>query len=76
MNVSLQKRHEDARRTEFFLNRVCVARNATIVVVPSTALESLQLGSIVGITALTKESEQQQAAEISRKIVGPKKSAA
>jgi regulator of protease activity HflC (stomatin/prohibitin superfamily) len=29
--------------------------NATIVVVPSTALESMQLGSIAGITALAKE---------------------
>jgi hypothetical protein len=29
--------------------------NATIVVVPSTALESMQLGSIAGITALAQE---------------------
>ena len=29
--------------------------NATIVVVPSTAVESMQLGSIAGLTALTKE---------------------
>jgi regulator of protease activity HflC (stomatin/prohibitin superfamily) len=32
--------------------------NATIVVVPSTALESMQLGSIAGVTALAKEQEQ------------------
>jgi regulator of protease activity HflC (stomatin/prohibitin superfamily) len=30
-------------------------QNATIVVVPSTAVETMQLGSIAGITALTKE---------------------
>jgi regulator of protease activity HflC (stomatin/prohibitin superfamily) len=35
--------------------------NATIVVVPSTALESMQLGSIAGITALAKEQEQENA---------------
>jgi len=28
--------------------------NATIVMVPSTALESMQLGGLAGITALTK----------------------
>ncbi len=33
--------------------------NATIVVVPSTAVESMQLGSIAGITALTKELEKE-----------------
>lgn len=32
--------------------------NSTIVVVPSTALESMQLGSIAGITALAKEQER------------------
>jgi regulator of protease activity HflC (stomatin/prohibitin superfamily) len=36
--------------------------NSTIVVVPSSALESMQLGSIAGITALAKETEQQRAA--------------
>jgi regulator of protease activity HflC (stomatin/prohibitin superfamily) len=35
--------------------------NSTIVVVPSTALESMQLGSIAGITALAKEQEREQA---------------
>ena len=29
--------------------------NATIVIVPSTAVESMQLGTIAGVTALTKE---------------------
>lgn len=29
--------------------------NATIVVVPSTAIETMQLGSVAGLTALTKE---------------------
>jgi hypothetical protein len=33
--------------------------NATIVVVPSTAVESMQLGGIAGITALTKELERE-----------------
>jgi len=29
-------------------------QNATIVIVPSTAVESMQLGGIAGVTALTK----------------------
>jgi regulator of protease activity HflC (stomatin/prohibitin superfamily) len=29
--------------------------NSTIVIVPSTAVESMQLGTIAGVTALTKE---------------------
>jgi regulator of protease activity HflC (stomatin/prohibitin superfamily) len=33
--------------------------NSTIVVVPSAALESMQLGSIAGITALAKEQERE-----------------
>jgi regulator of protease activity HflC (stomatin/prohibitin superfamily) len=35
-------------------------QNATIVVVPSTALESMQLGSIAGITALSKGLAQER----------------
>jgi regulator of protease activity HflC (stomatin/prohibitin superfamily) len=34
--------------------------NSTIVVVPSSALESMQLGSIAGITALAKEEEKER----------------
>lgn len=34
--------------------------NATIVIVPSTAVESMQLGTISGVTALTKELSQEQ----------------
>jgi len=29
--------------------------NATIVIVPSTAVESMQLGTVAGLTALTRE---------------------
>jgi regulator of protease activity HflC (stomatin/prohibitin superfamily) len=36
-------------------------QNATIVVVPSTAVESMQLGNVSGIIALTKELEQERA---------------
>lgn len=36
-------------------------QNSTIVVVPSTAVESMQLGSIAGITALTKELQRERA---------------
>lgn len=36
-------------------------QNATIVVVPSTAVESMQLGNVTGIIALTKELEQERA---------------
>jgi len=32
--------------------------NSTIVVVPSTAIESMQLGTVAGLTALTKEIER------------------
>ena len=34
--------------------------NATIVIVPSTAVESMQLGTISGVTALTKELSHEQ----------------
>jgi regulator of protease activity HflC (stomatin/prohibitin superfamily) len=36
-------------------------QNATIVVVPSTAVESMQLGNLTGVIALTKELEQERA---------------
>jgi regulator of protease activity HflC (stomatin/prohibitin superfamily) len=36
-------------------------QNATIVVVPSTAVESMQLGNISGIVALTKQLQQEAA---------------
>jgi regulator of protease activity HflC (stomatin/prohibitin superfamily) len=34
--------------------------NSTIVVVPSTAVETMQLGTIAGLTALTKELEREK----------------
>ena len=37
--------------------------NATIVIVPSTAVETMQLGSVVGLTALAKEATQERAGE-------------
>lgn len=37
--------------------------NSTIVIVPSTAVESMQLGGLVGLTALTRGIAQDQAAE-------------
>lgn len=37
-------------------------QNATIVVVPSTAVESMQLGNMSGLIALTKELRQERAA--------------
>ena len=40
--------------------------NATIVVVPSTALETMQLGSIAGITALSKGLAQERASKTRR----------
>jgi len=36
-------------------------QNATIVIVPSTAVETMQLGSIAGLTALTMELKKEQA---------------
>ncbi|MGH7715702.1 MAG: slipin family protein, partial [Vulcanimicrobiaceae bacterium] len=37
--------------------------NASIVIVPSTAVETMQLGSIAGITALAKETIQERAGD-------------
>ena len=34
--------------------------NASIVIVPSTAVESMQLGNIAGLTALAKETIQER----------------
>jgi len=36
-------------------------QNSTIVIVPSTAVETMQLGAISGITALTMELKKEQA---------------
>ena len=36
-------------------------QNATIVVVPSTAVETMQLGNVSGIIALTKQLQQEAA---------------
>jgi hypothetical protein len=38
-------------------------QNSTIVVVPSTAVESMQLGGLAGLTALTMEVEKQKPAK-------------
>jgi hypothetical protein len=35
-------------------------QNSTIVVVPSSAVETMQLGNIAGITALTKELQHER----------------
>jgi len=37
--------------------------NATIVIVPSTALETMQLGGLAGMTALTKKFSQRRPPE-------------
>jgi regulator of protease activity HflC (stomatin/prohibitin superfamily) len=44
-------------------------QNATIVVVPSTAVESMELGNVTGIVALTKQL-QQEAANKQKEIEG------
>jgi len=44
-------------------------QNATIVVVPSTAVESMQLGNVSGIVALTKQLQQEAAAAKKQKEV-------
>jgi len=36
-------------------------QNSTIVIVPSTAVETMQLGGLAGITALTMELDQKRA---------------
>jgi hypothetical protein len=36
-------------------------QNSTIVLVPSTAVDSMQLGSLAGITALSQEIDKQPA---------------
>jgi len=40
--------------------------NASIVIVPSTAVETMQLGSMMGVTALAKETLQERAGEQGR----------
>lgn len=45
--------------------------NSTIVIVPSTAIESMQLGGLAGMTAMTMELEQKNANK--RKEIEPKK---
>ena len=37
--------------------------NATIVVVPSTAIETMQLGAVAGLTALTKQLSNEKSAK-------------
>jgi hypothetical protein len=46
-------------------------QNATIVIVPSTAVETMQLGSIAGVTALTmglgqERANKEQASELKK----------
>jgi hypothetical protein len=45
-------------------------QNATIVFVPSTAVETMQLGNVTGIIALTKELQQERANKEKEKAVG------
>jgi len=51
-------------------------QNATIVVVPSTAVETMQLGNVTGIIALTKELQQERLNKEKEKQDNPEKSAA
>ncbi len=46
-------------------------QNATIVVVPSTAVESMQLGGMAGLTALTMELDRQRTASRTRRMRRP-----
>jgi hypothetical protein len=41
-------------------------QNSTIVVVPSSALESMQLGGLTGVTALTMELQKDKSPEKSK----------
>jgi len=50
-------------------------QNATIVIVPSTAVESMQLGNVSGIIALTKQL-QQEAAKKQQEIEGEQRKVA
>lgn len=50
-------------------------QNATIVVVPSTAVETMQLGNVSGIIALTKQL-QQEAANKQKEVEGEKRKVA
>ena len=38
-------------------------QNSTIVIVPSSAVETMQLGGLAGVTALTMELEQRRASQ-------------
>jgi regulator of protease activity HflC (stomatin/prohibitin superfamily) len=45
--------------------------NATIVIVPSTAVESMQLGGLAGLTALTMGIGQEGAKDGKKAVIGP-----
>jgi len=51
-------------------------QNATIVVVPSTAVESMQLGNVSGIVALTKQLQQEAAAKKQKEVEGEQRKVA
>ena len=42
--------------------------NSTIVIVPSSAVETMQLGGLTGLTALTTSLAQQRASEVRRRL--------
>ena len=46
-------------------------QNSTIVIVPSTAVDSMQLGGIAGLTALTMELGRQAANKSSSAVPAP-----
>jgi regulator of protease activity HflC (stomatin/prohibitin superfamily) len=48
-------------------------QNSTIVIVPSTAVETMQLGNIAGVTAITKAMEKERASKEPETGVPPRK---
>lgn len=51
-------------------------QNSTIVIVPSTAIESMQLGGLAGMTALTMGLDQKNVGKKNKADTGQKEKAA
>lgn len=51
-------------------------QNSTIIIVPSTAVESMQLGNVAGITALSKELKHEQVEKNNSLLIEKKKNEA
>jgi hypothetical protein len=52
----------DLLRPQLLMNSTTERHNATIIIVPSTAIETMRLGGLAGVTALTATLGRERAA--------------